>query len=609
MSRNFIKIFLLFLFLWNFSQSASSQEKQTKKDSIEKYDKIKKLSEKRKFTTFLKRIIFKPSKIKKKNETLVKKESLPNVDGKIIRKIRIITLDPFGRSDTDSTMAPKNWGQRTGNKLHLKTKKFAIQNLLLFRRNSPYDTYKIKETERIIRSQRYVSKVTISGELVSTSNDSIDITVRVLDSWSLLPKFSISSSRVGVGFNDRNILGSGQQLEYKFTNRFDDGHNAHDALYTIPNIKNTFITTKLRYYNDLDDNYIKSISMERPFYSPLTKWAGGFILGQQFKRDTLQDANLKYEFQPFKYNTHDFWVGKAFNITGVSPKKERTTNLIVSGRFLNIDYTEKPSLAFDTINFFSDEKMVLLGLGINTREFVKDNYIFRNGNTEDIPIGRIYGITAGYQYKNKIWRPYIGAQASFGDYYKWGFLSTNFEIGTFFHQAKTYQTSISFQANYFTNLLTFGDWKLRQFIKPEVMIGINRANSIGDQLTINENYGIQGFNTAHYGKSKMVLTLQTQTYAPKEILGFRLNPYLNYSIAVLGNSTSGLLQNKYYSKVSMGVLISNDYLVFSSFQLSVSYYPTIPFQGENIFKTNTFQTSDIGLHSFELGKPKIVEYK
>jgi hypothetical protein len=250
-----------------------------------------------------------------------------------------------------------------------------------------------------------------------------------------------------------------------------------------------------------------------------------------------------------------------------------------------------------------------MGVGINTREFVKDNYIFRNGNTEDIPIGRIFGATFGYQYKNQIWRPYLGAQASFGDYYKWGFLSTNFEVGTFFDQSKTYQTSISFQANYFTKLMEVGKWKVRQFIKPEVIVGINRENSIGDQLTINENYGIYGFNAPLYGKSKMVLTLQTQTYAPKEILGFRMNPFLNYSIAVLGTSNSGLLQNKFYSKLSVGLIISNDYLVLSSFQLSFSYYPRIPFEGENIFKTNTFQTTDFGFQSFELAKPRIVEYK
>lgn len=603
-----LKIVVLILFCICF-QSTFSQENKTTNDSIEKYSKLKKFSKKSKFTTFLNKIIFRPAKIKKKDKTLVETPQLKQAEGKIIRNIRIITLDPFGNSDTDSTMVPNNWGERTGNRLHLKTKKFAIKNLLLFKKNAPYNTYKISESERIIRSQRFVSKVDITEKIVGSSNDSVDVTIRVLDSWSLIPKFSISSSKTSVGFNDRNILGTGQQLEYRFINRFEDGRNAHNMIYTIPNINNTFINSKINYFSDLDRNYNKSISIERPFYSPLTKWAGGVAISQNFKRDTLQSADFSYSFQNFKNNTQDYWLAKAFNITSENPKKERNTNIIWSGRFLRINYVDQPFFEYDTIRFFSDEKQYLMGVGINTREFVKDHYIFRNGNTEDVPIGRIFGITFGYQHKNQLWRPYLGAQASFGDYYKWGFLSTNFEIGTYFNESKTYQTSIAFEANYFTKLLEIGNWKLRQFIKPEVIIGVNRQNSIGDQLTINESYGIYGLNSPLYGKSKMVLTLQTQTYAPKEILGFRMNPFFNYSIAVLGTSNSGLLQNKYYSKVSLGLLISNDYLVFSSFQLSLSYYPSIPDEGDHIFKTNTFQTYDFGLQSFELAKPRTVNYR
>jgi hypothetical protein len=52
-----------------------------------------------------------------------------------------------------------------------------------------------------------------------------------------------------------------------------------------------------------------------------------------------------------------------------------------------------------------------------------------------------------------------------------------------------------------------------------------------------------------------------------------MNPYLNYSIALLGSNVDGKT-NKGYSKIGIGVIINNDYLVFSSFQLSLSYYPT-----------------------------------
>ncbi|TPG37624.1 hypothetical protein [Flavobacterium pectinovorum] len=596
---------VVFIILCFCLQSTYAQVKEEKKDSTEIYKRIRNYSKKNKFTQTLHKLFFKANKPRKKEELLV--TDTTNYNGKIIRKITIITLDPFGHSITDTTQVPKNWGERTGNRLHLKTKKIAIYNLLLFKRNTTYNSYKVQESERLIRAQKYVTAVRISNQLVSTASDSVDVTIRVLDSWSTIPKFSISSNQVSVGFKEKDFFGSGQQLEYRFTNRFDDGRNANEATYTVPNIKNTYIKTILNYKIDLDNNYTKSVNIERDFYSPLTKWGGGIYVGQNFRQDTLQAPDLTYAYQPFKYNFQDFWAGKASKV--FQDETNGITNLIVSARFMNVNYSEAPSEVYDPTHYYSDEKLILSGIGINTRKFIKDSYIFRNGQTEDVPIGRIYGITLGYQYKNTMWRPYVGAQFSFGNYYKWGFLSTNFEAGTFFHDSKTYQTAFLFESNYFTKLFTIGKWRLRQFVNPEIVIGANRENVISDQLNINEQNGLAGFNSPVYGTNKMVLSLQTQTYSPHALWGFRMNPFFNYSIAVLGSPNNAMGRNKGYSKVTLGLLISNDYLVFSSFQLSLSYYPTIPYQGDNVFKTNTFETTDFGLQSFELAKPRIVEYK
>ncbi|OXA90989.1 BamA/TamA family outer membrane protein [Flavobacterium hercynium] len=583
-------------------------KKGTTKDSAEVYKKIQNYSKKNKFTKTLHKLFFRANKPKKRETQIIETDTSNHTfDGKIIRKINIITLDPFGHSVTDSTAGPRNWGERTGNKLHLKTKKIAIYNLLLFKRNIPYDAYKVQESERLIRSQRYVTAVRITNEVVGAASDSIDVTIRVLDSWSTVPRFSISSNRMGIGFKEKDFFGSGQQLEYRFTNRFEDGRNGNDVIYTVPNIMNTYIGTILQYNKDLDNNYSKSVKVERGFYSPLTKWGGGVHVGQNFRRDTLQAPDKTFAFQPFKYDFQDFWVGKASKV--FEDENNGVTNLIVAARFLNIDFKEFPTIVYDPTNFYSSEKLLLMGVGINTRKFVKDNYIFRNGMTEDVPIGRIYGITGGYQYKNTSWRPYLGAQFSFGNYYDWGFLSTNFEAGTFLQKSKTYQTAFLFESNYFTKLYSIGNWKLRQFVNPKLVLGINRENIIGDELNLNEQNGLHGFNSALYGTSKMVLSLQTQTYSPHALWGFRLNPFFNYSIALLGTPDNGMLRNKSYSRVTLGLLISNDYLVFSSFQLSLSYYPSIPLQGDNVFKTNTFETSDFGLQSFELAKPRIVDYR
>ena len=580
------------------------KEANNKKDKTEVYQKIKNYSQKNKFTQTIHKLLFRGSRPQKKE--IVVQNDTTDFSGKIIRNINIITLDPFGHSVTDTLQVPRNWGERTGNRLHLKTKKIAIYNLLLFKRNTAYDTYKVQESERLIRSQRYVTAVRITNKLVGAASDSVDVTIRVLDSWSTIPRFAISSNKMSIGVKEKDFFGSGQELEYRYTNRFDDGRNGNEAKYTIPNIKNTYIGTTFYYKIDLDNNYTKSVNIERLFYSPLTKWAGGVLIGQNYRKDTLQAPDMSFAFQPFKNNSQDFWAGHANN---VFEDESGITNLVATARFLNVNYTESPSELYDPTHFYSDEKLILGGIGLNRRKFIKDNYIFRNGQTEDVPIGRIYGITLGYQYKNNQWRPYTGAQLSFGNYYRWGFLSTNLEAGTFFHDSKTYQTSFLLESNYFTKLFTIGNWKLRQFVNPKMVIGVNREKIIGDQLNINELNGLTGFNSAIYGTNKMLLSLQTQTYSPYALLGFRLNPFFNYSLAVLGSPHSAMGNNKAYQKITLGLLISNDYLVFSSFQLSLSYYPTIPFEGDNVFKTNTIETTDFGLQNFELAKPRIVEYK
>lgn len=599
---------LLFLLVFSYCPLSFSQVGQVKEDSSAVYKDIQTYSKKNKFTKLLHKLIFEPVNVKRK-----KKRVLPRIqqkfEGKIIRNITIETLDPFGYSDTDSNREPKNWAEKTGNRIHLKTKKLAIRNLLLFRENKPLDSLLINESARLIRSQKYIRSVRIDLKLSEKNSDSVDVFIRAIDSWSLIPKGSVSSSRSSFELNEKNFMGIGHEFKNKFINRFSDGKNAYNLDYTVPNIKNSFIKTTFKYNIDLDNYYGKSIDINRPFYSPFAKWAGGIYFDQQFRKDTLQDTNLVYAQQNFKYNSQDYWIGHAFSIFKGNTEKNRTTNLIVSGRYLNINYIESPTIAYDPVDFYSSEKLFLSGIGITSRKFIQDKYIFRNGIIEDVPIGKIYGITGGYQYKNHKGRFYLGGQASFGNYYDWGFLSTNFEIGTFFDKSSTSQTTFSFQANYFTHPIELGKWKLRQFIKPQVIIGLNRLDAIGDQLTINENYGIQGFNIALYGTKKMMLTLQTQAYSPWDLWGFRLNPYFNYSIALLGNDQIGLLDSKAYSKIGIGLIINNDFLVFSSFQLSLSYYPSIPGSGQNIFKTNAFETSDFGFQDFELAKPRTVIFK
>ena len=172
---------LLFCVLLIFAYSLSNaQEKDIQKDTAKVYRNIENYSKKRKFTHYIHKLIFEPvakQKIRKSSFQKIKKTNFTAYEGKIIRNLKIITLDPFGYSDVDTTKTPRSFLAKFGNVMHAKTTNLAIKNLLLYHRYQRIDSLLVKESERLIRSQRFISSITTDFELVAI--DSVD----AVDQW------------------------------------------------------------------------------------------------------------------------------------------------------------------------------------------------------------------------------------------------------------------------------------------------------------------------------------------------------------------------------------------------------------------------------------------
>lgn len=606
------KIFFFFIFFFIFCQSVYCQQKPIEKDSTKIYRKIETYSKKNKFTKLIHKLIFNPitkkSKSKRRSSTVPTKNYL-KFEGKKIRNIEVVTLDPFGYSENDTAVKPDKFSYRIGNTLHRKTRNFAIKNLLLFKKNELIDSVIFKESERLIRSQRFVSRIAITVNSVTPTSDSVDVKVRVIDSWSISPNVTVSTNKTVLGFNERNFLGFGHNLKYNFQKSLNSSDNASDISYTVPTIKNSYLETSIFYKIDLDGNYRKGIQLQRPFYSPLVRWAGGLSTSQEYYQTITLDTSLVEVNQNFKFNNQDYWLGHSFQIFKGNLENYRSTNLITSIRYFKTQYVEKPNSNFDPLQFFSTEEFYLAGIGVSSRQFVQDKYLYKYGFIEDVPTGFVYGLTGGLQNKISIKRYYAGARFALGRYYKWGYLSSNVEYGTFLNNSFSEQSAIVFKMIYFTNLVETSRWKFRQFIKPEFIIGNDRKDSMYDELSINDNNGIQGFSSDLLkGTKKIVLTLQTQAYSPWNIAGFRCDPYLSTTIGMLGNAASGFKNSKVYSQFGIGFIVSNDFLVFNSFQVSLSYYPSVPGVGNNVLKNNAFKSNSFGFQDFDFSKPRIVPY-
>lgn len=621
------KLRLCLFFLLLAATGAGAQVIPTVRDTVrerqdERYKNLEDYSKRRKFTKFIHKLIFRPVRVQEasNNRRKIKARSpemnntIDRYEGKIVRNIIVETLDPFGYSITDTARKPSNWIERAGNSLHLKTKQLTIKNLLLFKRHKPVDTLLIRESERLIRSQRYVRRVIIEPRRVRTSIDSVDIVVRVLDSWSLIPNGSASSSGIDMQLTERNFFGLGHEVHNDFNKRFKTGETSNLVRYRVPNIMNTYIDGTLQYEIWQSDNSLKSIGFQRTFFSPLTRWAGGVYTEERMVRDSLPDSGQMAEnvwvWQNLKSELQDVWGGYAFKIYQGDSEEDRTTRLVTTARFSNLRYEEKPLPLYDPYGYFNDERLYLGSVGLTSRKYVQDKFLFNYDIVEDIPIGKVYESTFGIQDKNDMRRLYVAGRYAFGNLYKWGYFSVNLEAGSYFYKDMTRETAFRMDALYFTNIRTLGDWRFRHFINPSFVIGDNRIPYVKDQLTLSGPTGIPGFESQVLrGTSKLLLTVQTQSYAPWNIVGFRINPFANFTMGVIGDKNNDLWESNIYCKFGLGVLIFNDYLVFNSFQLSLAFYPNIPGEGYNVFKSNTIKNNDIVLPDFQVGRPATVSYE
>ncbi len=606
------KIAICFLFCCLFCSESIFAQAVANDSTISIYQDIHDLSKKSKFNKFVYKLFFRSSALKVENlipekkavaKPLITKKS----NGKIIRNIIVETLDPFGQSVTNTAKKPKNGLERFGNSIHLKTKEFTIRNLLLFKKNSPCDSLLLIESERLIRSQRYIREVAITPIYLSTTADSIDVNIRVLDTWSLIPNGSLSKNQSSFKITERNLFGFGHQISGEINNQFSPKHYSVFGNYSINNILNTYIKFDLEYRKELNEDSKRKISLNRPFYSVFTKNAGGFsfentFLTEQFPViDSLVNVPTKFEFQ-------EYWYGRAFRLSKKLVKDSIYTNLITAVSFNRKAILRKPDEVLDTSSFFASEKNIIGYIGLSKQRFYQDKYIFNYDIIEDIPYGQNIALLFGYQDKNNASRLYSGITISHGKKYNFGYLSNFMEWGSFYDKGITEQTAFKVGFNYFSPLIHIGKWRFRQFLKPTYIWGNNRDTSFKDQLSLNNYYGIEGFNNRILGSQKWVFSLQTQSYVPGSWYGFRFSPYINISMGSLAEEKA-LFASKVYSKFSIGVLVNNDFLVFNSFQISFSYYPSIPFEGDNILKNNSFENTDLTLNDFQLGKPAYVRYE
>ncbi len=574
------------------------------------YKKIELKTQKNKFTQKIHELLFSSIKEDIPSAPIQKKEKRPwkPFQGKVIRKIYIDTYDPLGYDERDNSKQPDKW-ERLGNVFHNKTKNKVIKRLLLFNNNMPLDSTKVTETERVLRSQYYIRRVRIIP-LPTQSKDSVDISVSILDSWSLYADADGSLKHGTIRVFERNFLGYGHQVSARYSQEFSG--NARPSFgfdYEIPNIYASTLNTAIGYSFDFDKHYYKYWSLTRPYYSIYTRWAGGINVYSRTFEDTILKSDSLYH-QNFKIAGKGVWGSVSFPILKKYTPTNHITKLVLSLRHYQIDYLKAPSSFLDEHHFYSSRDIFLASIGINYFGYEQDRYIFRHRDIEDIPIGKSLTFLWGAQQKLGKMEPYLGGKIMYADYFSLGYFSGDVQLGSFFSNKDYKQTTLKWEFTYFSPLFHLGKWNFRQFGKWRSVIGLSRIDYVKDRVTLNGRTGIMGFDSPTLsGTHKSIFTAQTQSYSPFSIWGFRVSPFLTTDVGFIGEPSTSFFKDQVFTKFGIGFYITNDYIPLGNFQFSFIFMPRVPGVGNGIQKFMGIGNTDFRLPNFNYSVPELIRYE
>ncbi|MGE8536515.1 hypothetical protein [Chryseobacterium sp. JV274] len=577
---------------------------QEKKDSL--YYKIEEFSDKRKVTKFIHRFIFRREPDSTSVKSRTEKLSQEAYNKKYIRKIRIETIDPFGYGSRD-TKERSRWYDWVADHLHANTKNSTVNNYLLFEEGEEYNAQKLYESERLLRAMPFVNRVNISVSDSTSSKDSIDVVVKVLDSWSLKPRISYSGSKLGLGATEENVLGLGHTLDFLYRNDSKEKQDYLLGSYTAYNLLGTYINAQLLGERDFLRNERINFNVRRDFFSPLTKWAGGFTF-EYFKRNVLLPTETDTAFPEvqIKVYSQDLWGGYQIPVSS-DPNEKVSSNIAIIGRFQNYQYKDSPGI--DQYKYFSSYNSFLMSVGFIHRNFSVQRNIFQYDLPEDVAYGNSVNIIAGGLSRNKEVNPYVGISASYGSFIKVGYFTVKAQFGRFFNEDSQNRESFRVDGTYFTNLMDWKFAKARHFFSPTLALGNPQHNySYKDRINLSSADEFPVYNSDYIGTKKLVLRYQLQLFINKTWKNFHFSPYLTTAVGWLGMPNDKLLKTKANAKIGIGVLINNPYLVFNRIQISFMYYPRVPFDNNSVFDFNSNRNNLLPMNNFATDVPHFVNF-
>ena len=280
---------------------------------------------------------------------------------------------------------------RLANRLHRNTRDWVIRQQLLFQPGDPYSPRLLEESERILRTNRYLHDAEIGP--VAVADGRVDIDVRTRDVWTTTGgvHFTRSGGENETEFEiqDFNFLGTGKEIGISRSSDFE--RTSSELLYRDFNLARTRgqIEVKL---GENSDGYRRLLHLRRPFFALDTRWAAGLTALTEDRVDPLFAlGEVSGEFR-HRIDVFEGWWGFSRGLVGSTTRRWKLGFSYLSDRFSPApDRTPPDTLPPDrTLSF------PWIDLEIVQDRFIEARDLDKIARTEDLHLGRRFQARLGW---------------------------------------------------------------------------------------------------------------------------------------------------------------------------------------------------------------------
>ena len=218
-----------------------------------------------------------------------------------IRAINITVDNIFDPNDPDEDKALYRWA----NRVHIRTRPSAVEDILLFKVGDTFVARLLDESARTLRASGFIADATVAPGTYDSATNSVDVDVRVRDSWSLALDLKLNhkggKTEWGIGLSDENLLGTGKTFEISRESEIDRDHTAIG--YADDNVFGSRVRLGTS-FRDASDGDRRQLLVERPFYSLDTRWSLGGNIHDETRIDTMYE--LGEEIDEFTHDIDSF---------------------------------------------------------------------------------------------------------------------------------------------------------------------------------------------------------------------------------------------------------------------------------------------------------------